>query len=181
MRKPPRHCHCYGNSHPTPHRHTGEKPAPYWIRGRYPVPGLRGQQTTPGCWRGAIFIPLCGLRKAMVILNEAKRSEESNTTSPQIRHKSVIPAKAGIQSPALDCRLHRGDDARADDIFLYGRITPKWYKIADCKTTSSVGRNPRFLATLGMTRRRGVGLIIATILFTYPYQPLGGRDLEIVS
>ena len=41
-------------------------------------------------------------------------------------------------------------------------------KIADCKTTSSVGRNPRFLATLGMTRRRGVGLIIATILFTYP-------------
>ena len=41
-------------------------------------------------------------------------------------------------------------------------------KIADCKTTSSVGRNPGFLATLGMTRRRGVGLIIATILFTYP-------------
>ena len=110
MRKPPRHCHCYENSHLTPHRHTGES--------RYPVPGLRGQQTTPGCWRGAIFIPLCGLRKAMVILNEAKRSEES--------------------------------------------------KIADCKTTSSVGRNPRFLATLGMTRRRGVGLIIATILFTYP-------------
>ena len=51
--------HCYENSHPTPHRHTGES--------RYPVPGLRGQQTTPGCWRGAIFIPLCGLRKAMVI------------------------------------------------------------------------------------------------------------------
>ena len=69
MRKPPRHCHCYENSHPTPHRHTGES--------RYPVPGLRGQQTTPGCWRGAIFIPLCGLGKAMVILNEAKRSEES--------------------------------------------------------------------------------------------------------
>ena len=159
MRKLPRHCHCYENSHPTPHRHTGEKPAPYWIRGRYPVPGLRGQQTTPGCWRGAIFIPLCGLGKAMVILNEAKRSEES---------KSVIPAKAGIQSPALDSRLHRSDDARADVPFLYGRITPNWYKIADCKTTSSVGRNPRFLATLGMTRRRGVGLIIATILFTYP-------------
>ena len=71
-----------------------------------------------GVGEAPFFIPLCGLRKAMVILNEAKRSEES--------------------------------------------------KIADCKTTSSVGRNPRFLATLGMTRRRGVGLIIATILFTYP-------------
>ena len=51
-------------------------------------------------------------------------------------------------------------------------------KIADCKTTSSVGRNPRFLATLGMTRRRGVGLIIATILFTYPYQPVKGEGVS---
>ena len=30
---------CYENgARPPPHRHTGEKPAPYSIRGRYPVP-----------------------------------------------------------------------------------------------------------------------------------------------
>ena len=50
-------CHWYENR-ATPHRHTGEKPAPYLIRGRYPVPApldsVYAEATGSGvvCWHG---------------------------------------------------------------------------------------------------------------------------------
>ena len=54
-----------------PRRHTGEKPAPYSDTGPVSSPHALGFQSTPERRGAHTFIPLCGLRKAIVILRSA--------------------------------------------------------------------------------------------------------------
>ena len=70
-------CHCYENSARPPHIVIPAKSLPRIEYGAGIQSQRRGSQSTLKHWAGPVFIPLCGLRKAIVIPNVAKRSEES--------------------------------------------------------------------------------------------------------
>ena len=92
-------CHCYENSRPPPHTVIPAKSLPRTpIRGRYPVPALWIPVYVEASGR-PIFIPLCGLRQAIVNPNAAERSEESKILAIQDWTVLGAASMTGVMTP----------------------------------------------------------------------------------
>ncbi len=99
MNHTPAHCRCYNNEPHAPHRRSRAEPAPVQTgAGTHPrsLPQIMWQRRIPR----PIFIPLCGLRKAMVIpaqsLPPSSRGRESIPLFPIPRYGARAPEPVEI-------------------------------------------------------------------------------------
>ena len=131
VRPAPCRRHCYENSHPTPsyrrkkpapysirgrypvptptrYRHTGEKPAPYSIRGRYPVP-TPWNPVRAGAVDSPIFIPVCGLRRAIVIPNADCHTCHSERRPPHMSFRTQTATHVIPNADRHTCHSERSE------------------------------------------------------------------------